>query len=64
MGDFWTKYKLDSGKPMSPKQIQRVERLEEEIAFHEHSIDTCLEAIACIKRGGKKKTINVETSLF
>lgn len=64
MGDFWTKYKLDNGKPMSPKQIQRVEQLEAEMAFHEHRIDRCLEAIACIKRGGKKKTINVETSLF
>lgn len=64
MGDFWTRHKLDNGKPMSSKQIQRIEQLEVEMAFHQHRIDECFEAMACIKRGGKKRTINFEADPF
>lgn len=64
MGDFWTKYLLDNGKPMSPKQIQRVEQLEAEIAYYDHRIDMCSEAIDNIKRGGKKTVKNYEVDLF
>jgi hypothetical protein len=64
MGDFWTKHHLNNGKPMSPRQIQRVEQLEAEIAYYEHRIDECSEAIDCIKRGGKKKIVNFEIAPF
>ncbi len=64
MGDFWTKYLLDNGKPMNPKQIERIDQLEVEIAHHEHQIEECAEAINCIKRGGKKSKINFENGHF
>lgn len=54
MGDFWTKYRLDNGQPMSSRQIQKVEQLEAEIAYYEHRIDECSEAIARMKRGGRQ----------
>ncbi len=27
MGNFWNRYKLDNGRPMSPRQIKRIEVL-------------------------------------
>lgn len=54
MGDFWTKYRLDNNQRMSPAQIRRVDQLEAEIAYHEHRLSECVEAIANIKRGGKR----------
>lgn len=64
MGDFWEKYRLDNGRPMSLKQIQRIEQLEAEIAYHEHRVDECYEAINCIKRGGRKPVEIVNADSF
>lgn len=64
MGDFWSKYRLENGDPMSSRQIQRVDQLEVEIAYHEHRIEVCSEAIARIKRGGKQVVRDAEESWF
>lgn len=64
MGDFWTKYRLDNGQPMSLKQIQRVKQLEAEIAYHEHRCDECSESIDRIKRGGKKTVEIIDVDHF
>lgn len=64
MGDFWTRHNLDNGKPMNPRQIQRVDQLEAEIAYHEHEIDECSEAIARIKRGSKHFVKELEEISF
>jgi hypothetical protein len=64
MGDFWNRYKLDNGRPMSPRQIKRVEELEDIIVWKcaqikdcEIEIDKSKEQIAQIKRGSRKKPI-------
>lgn len=64
MGDFWTKYRLDNNQRMSPTQIRRVDQLEAEIAYYEHQLDECVEAIAKIKRGGKRVYRDLETGSF
>jgi hypothetical protein len=64
MGDFWNRYKLDNGLPMSPRQIKRVEELEGIIEWKcaqiqdcEMEIDKSEEKIAQIKRCGKSKPV-------
>lgn len=69
MGDFWSRYKLDNGRPMSPRQIKRVEELESIIEWKCAQIKDCEmkireseEQIAQIKRGGRKPLIESEAS--
>jgi hypothetical protein len=64
MGNFWSRYKLDNGQEMSPKQIKKVEELEGIIEWKcaqiqdcEMGIDISEEKIAQIKRGGKRNPV-------
>ena len=71
MGDFWTHYKLDNGRQMSPRQIKRVEELEGMVEWYcakigdmEMELNTVEEKIARIKRGGKKKSVAKDDQPF
>ena len=71
MGDFWNRHKLDNGRPMSPRQIKRVEELEDTIEWKCAEIENCemeikkiAEQIAQIKRGGRKKLVTASDLSF
>lgn len=64
MGDFWIKYKLKNGQAMNQRQIQWLDALEEEISYFESRIEQCVEAIECIKQGGKRKAKKSERDEF
>jgi len=64
MGDFWSRYKLDNGQRMSPRQIKKVEALEGIIEWKcaqiqncEFEIDKSEEKIAQIKSGRRKEPV-------
>lgn len=64
MGNFWNRYKLDNGRPMSPRQIKRIEVLEGIIEWQcaqiqdcQKEIDKSEEKITQIKRGGRMKPV-------
>ena len=64
MGNFWNRYKLNNGRPMSPRQIKRIEVLEgiiewpcAQIQDCQKEIDKSEEKITQIKRGGRMKPV-------
>lgn len=60
MGEFWTRYFLDSGRRMSQRQMKIVAKLEEEILSCSMFIEHLEEEIARIKRGGEKKLKHID----
>jgi hypothetical protein len=62
MGEFWTRYLMDSGERLSKRQAKNVERLEERVLecmvlinHFENQMDAYLNEIARIKKGGERQ---------